>query len=240
MIQRVWLLGLNLLVMLTGLVLPLSSQTQSDRAEPRIITGVGRGNVRVQPDMAQVQIGIDVYAESVTEAAERNETIMGSVLQALQQSGVAEEDIQTTNYSIHYEQQPVHVVYEGLPGKVQTGYRVSSMLRVTVHDIEKAGDVLDAAVEAGANQVHGVTFTVSDVRTLHWQAREKAIADAEVRASELVGLAEVQLGMVQSMSEVVSSWPMPATIVRDPGIGGGFAPGELELSTQVQVTYTIL
>jgi uncharacterized protein YggE len=207
---------------------------------PRTITVVGTGSVSGVPDIAQLNVGAESKADIVSEAKTEVDRQMTAIMMALRGMGIGDGDIQTSHYSIHYERQPVHVVYEGLPGGVQTGYRVSSMLRVTVHDIEKAGDVLDAAVEAGANQVHGVTFTVSDVRTLQWQAREKAIADAEARATELAGLAGVQLGMVQSMSEVVGSWPMPATVVRDPGIGGGFAPGELELSTQVQVTYTIL
>ena len=96
---------------------------------------------------------------------------------------------------------------EGPVGESQGGYRVSNMLRVTVRDVERAGDVLDAAVEAGANQVYGVTFTVSDESRWQGQAREKAFADAKARAAELAGLAGVELGAVQSVSEVIGAWP---------------------------------
>ena len=119
----------------------------------------------------------------------------------------------------------------------QGGYRVSNILRVTVRDVEKAGDVVDAAVEAGANQVHGVTFTVSDEGNWQGQAREKAMADAEARAAELARLAGVELGAVQSVSEVIGAWP--AAMTPEAIMSGGFAPGELELSTRVQVTFAI-
>jgi uncharacterized protein YggE len=116
------------------------------------------------------------------------------------------------------------------------------MLRVTVRDVEGAGEVLDAVVEAGANQVYGVNFTVSDEAEWQGQAREKAMADAAERAYELASLAGIELGEVLSISEVIDGiWSSPMRVGWDPGIGGGggFAPGELEMSTQVQVTFAV-
>jgi uncharacterized protein YggE len=114
------------------------------------------------------------------------------------------------------------------------------MLEVTVRDVEKAGDVLDAVVAAGANQVHGVNFTVSDNEKWQSEAREKAVADAKSRAQEFAGLTGVELGDVLSVSEVIGgSAPYVAYAERGMGGGGGIAPGELEMSTQVQVTFAI-
>jgi uncharacterized protein YggE len=98
------------------------------------------------------------------------------------------------------------------------------MLRVTVRDVEMVGAVLDAAVDAGANQVHGVTFTVEDESTWQGQAREKAMADARARANELASLADVGLGEVVSVSEVIGGF---ATGIVSPerAMGGGIAPG---------------
>jgi uncharacterized protein YggE len=113
------------------------------------------------------------------------------------------------------------------------------MLEVTVRDVEKAGEVLDGVVAAGANQVYGVSLTVSDDQKWLSAAREKAMADARSRAEELAGLAGVELGDVLSVSEVIGGGSMMAFAERGMGGGGGIAPGELEMSTHVQVTFTV-
>jgi uncharacterized protein YggE len=101
---------------------------------------------------------------------------------------------------------------------------------------------LDAIVEAGANQVWGVTFTVSDESAWQGQARVEAMADARARAAELVELAGLELGEVLSVSEVIGGMGYrPITAMREYGMGGGggFAPGELEMGTQVQVIFAV-
>lgn len=203
----------------------------------RTITVVGTGKVSLVPDVAQVNIGAEARSDTVSEAKSEVDRQMVAIHAALKEMGVDEKDIQTSHYSIHYEREPMQAMREGPVGESQGGYRVSNMLRVTVHDVERAGDVLDAAVEAGANQVHGVTFTVSDESSWQGQAREKAISDAEARAAELAGLAGIELGTVQSVSEVIGAWP--AAMAPEGIMSGGLAPGELELSTRVQVTFAI-
>lgn len=217
-------------------VAPAPATGSESAATPRTITVVGTGNVSLVPDVAVINVGAEVRADTVSEAKAEVDDQMAAIMAALKQMAVDEKDIQTSHYYIHYEERvPMPVVQEGPVGESQNGYRVSSMLRVTVRDVEKAGEVLDAVVEAGANQVHGVTFTVSDESKWQGQAREKAMADARARASELAGLAGVELGELISVSEVIGSVPMPVAM----GGGGGIAPGELELSTQVQVTFAI-
>ena len=203
----------------------------------RTITVVGTGKVNLVPDVAQVNVGAEGRSDTVSEAKAEVDRQMVAINAALKKMGIDEKDIQTSHYSIHYERELKPVMQEGPIGESQGGYRVSNMLRVTVRDVERAGDVLDAAVEAGANQVQGVTFTVSDESSWQGQAREKAISDAEARAAELAGLAGVELGAVQSVSEVIGAWP--AAMTPESIMSGGLAPGELELSTRVQVTFGI-
>jgi uncharacterized protein YggE len=209
------------------------------QSPPRTITVIGMGKVSVVPDVARANAGTEAKAGTVYEAKAEVDRQTAAIMAALLAIGIDEQDIQTTHYSIHYEREPMHMPTEGPPGESEAGYRVSSLLRVTVRDIESAGEVLDEVVDAGANQVYGVTFTASDESRWQGEAREKAMADAKARAGELAGLAGVELGAIQSVSEVIGSWPMPTTIVGEPGMGGTFAPGELELSTQVQVAYAI-
>jgi uncharacterized protein YggE len=214
----------------------------SSGGSSRSITVVGVGKVSLVPDIAQINVGAEAAASTVSEAKAEVDRQMAAIAAALAETGVAEKDIQTSQYSIYYEREPVPVARpapseEGLA--VSSGaYRVSSMLQVTVRDVDTAGDVLDAVVEAGANQVYGVTFTVSDEQKWQSGARENAMTDAKARAAELARLAGVELGDVLSVSEVVGGMPVPMASERAYG-GGGIAPGELELSTQVQVTFAI-
>jgi uncharacterized protein YggE len=217
---------------------PAASSSPS-QGPPRTITVVGLGKVSVVPDVARVNAGAEANARTVSEAKAEVDRQMAAIMAALLAMGIDEQDIQTSHYSVRYEREPMRMPTEGLPGRNEAGYRVSSLLRITVRDMENAGKVLDELVDAGANQVHDVTFAASDQSRWQGQARENAMADAKARAGELASLAGVELGAIQSVSEVIGSWPMPATIVREPGMGGAFSPGEFELSTQVQVAYAI-
>jgi uncharacterized protein YggE len=208
-------------------------------AVPRAITVIGEGKASLKPDIATINVGAEIRANTASEAKAEVDAQMEAIAAALEEAGVDEKDIQTSHYSIYYEQEPMPVMREGSALENQGGYRVSNMVRVTVHDVEKAGDVLDAVVQAGANQVYGVTFAVSDESTWQSEARAKAMADARSRAQALADLAKVELGEVLSVSEVVGSLPVPVMAVERGVGGGGIAPGELELGTQIQVTFAI-
>jgi uncharacterized protein YggE len=236
-------LALLLIAGITVIALPRSESqaapSSTGQEPPRTITVVGTGKVSLVPDIAQVNVGAEARADSVSEAKAEVDRQMVAINAALEEMGIDEKDIQTSHYSIHYERELGPVMPEGPMVEGQEGYRVSNIVRVTVRNVEKAGDVVDAAVEAGANQVHGVSFTVSDESRWQAQAREKAMADAEARAAELAGLAGVELGAVQSVSEVIGGWPAAMAPMPETVMSGGFAPGELELSTRVQVAFAI-
>ncbi|MBN1581841.1 MAG: SIMPL domain-containing protein [Anaerolineae bacterium] len=207
----------------------------------RTITVVGLGKISLVPDIARISIGAQARASTVAVARNEVEQKMAAVAAALTELGIAEKDLQSSYYSIYYEQEPYQpsVSEEGSVEEPKGVYNVSSMLEVTVRDVEKAGEVLDGAVAAGANQVYGVTFTVSDNSKWESQAREKAMADAKLRAGELTGLAGVALGEVLSVSEVIGGSAVAYAERGMGGGGGGIAPGELEMSTQVQVTFAL-
>jgi len=218
---------------------PVSAAQAESPAVPRTITVVGEGKVSLKPDIATIHVGAEARADTVSEAKGEVDTGMAAITAALQQAGVAQKDIQTSQYSIHYEKEPMPMMREGPAAESQGGYRVSNMVQVTVRDVEKAAAVLDAVVQAGANQVYGVSFTVSDESTWQSEARSRAVADARARAQELAGLSEVELGEVLSVSEVIGGVAMSMMGVERGMGGGGIAPGELELATRIQVTFAI-
>jgi uncharacterized protein YggE len=219
-----------------------ATEAISDLNPTQTITVVGQGQVRVEPDIARVSIGVETSAETVGEAVEANEAQMEAILGALENLGIADKDIQTMNYSIQLDRYPEPApMVEGSEG-TQPLYRVSNMVNVTIRDLDKVGDVLDAVIEAGANNIWGVSFSLDDPEAAQVDARANAIADALSRAEALAELSGVELGPVMAISEVVGGAGSPmlaVTVERAASGAGSISPGELEIGYQVQVTYFI-
>jgi uncharacterized protein YggE len=181
----------------------------------RRITVVGEGLVSQVPDVACINVSAEVRADTVSEAKAEVDRQIAAITAVLDELGIEAKDIRTNHYSIRYEREQMTVMRDDLPGSSQEGYRVSNMLRVAVRDVERARDLLDAVVEAGANQVWGVTFTVFDESAWQGQTRAEAMADARARAGELAELAGLELGEVLSVSEIIGGMGYrPITVVR--------------------------
>jgi len=222
---------------------PSASSVEAQRSIERSITVVGEGKVSVTPDVAEANVGAEVLAPTVKEATAEAKERMTAIMAALQKAGIAEKDIQTSNYSIYFERYPeASPVVEAKPPEIEGNYRVSNMVRVKIRDLEKVGTILDEVIEAGANNVYGVNFTLDDPSQVRSEARVEAIANAKAKAQELAGLNGVSLGEVLQVSEVIGgSFPtigMPMA-VEYAGGGGSISPGELQFSVQIQVTYAI-
>ena len=221
---------------------PTTTETAVEPATaPGGITVIGRGEAFGQPDEANVYVGVDTFAEEVATATTENEATIQAILATLQEQGIAVEDIQTSNYNLWAEQ-----IYGDRGPEGIAGYRVSNQVQVVIRNIEQVGDVLTAVIEAGANNIYGVNFSVADPAALEAEAREQAIINAGERAESLAELNGVLLGDVVSVSEVIGQVPFPMK-----GLGGGdympaaesaatsITPGQLSYQVEVQVTFAI-
>lgn len=223
-------------------VAPLDVQAQTGSTAPtdlpRTITVVGQGKVNVKPDVAQTTIGVEVVKPSVDAASSEAQAVMDAVLSTLGQYVDVDQDVQTSAFSIWVER-PYGP--DNLPGE-EAFYHVSNQVSVTIRDLDKVGEILDAAIKAGANNIYGVNFSVADPTNLEADAREIAITDAQAKAEALATLSQVKLGPVVSVSEVVggnSPAPMFDSAVGLGGGGGPIAPGEQQMKLQLQVVYAI-
>lgn len=219
------------------------SALATDLMIPRTITVVGEGSVKIEPDVAHVNIGVETVDASVRVATDQASATMTRIMTALEKAGVAAKDMQTSGFSIWAERDygPERTLED------ETRYRVNNTLNIVIRDLDTVGAVIDAAIEAGANAIHGVSFSIAEPQPLEADARAKAIENARAKAAELATLNNVQVGEVISVSEVVGSGGgylnsnfayMEAAKV---GLGGGapISPGELELSMRLQVVYAI-
>ena len=238
-----FVLFLMLMVVVVAACTPAPAQpgaAQSESADGGV-TVVGMGEAFGEPDQARVMLGVETFAESVAEATSANESDVQAILAALQAIGIESADIQTSNYSLWAEQRYGENGPEGI-----AGYRVANQVNVTIRDIAQVGAVIGAVTEAGANSIHGVSFSVADPAALEAEARAAAIDNAREKAASLAELSGVELGEVVSVSEVVRQ---PGIFME--GMGGAardeaaqlaapsIAPGELSYSVQVQVTFAI-
>ncbi len=214
-----------------------AQNTAPEANTPRTLTVLGRGNASAAPDLGAISVGVETLAANVADASAQNNTKMAAIMAKLKELGIADKDIQTSNFSINSERQP------GLNGpEGTTNYRVSNMVTIKIHDLSKVGSTLDAVIAAGANQVWGVNFTLEDTTALEAQARSKAIDDAKARAEALAKLNGVTVGEVLTINESnTGGGPIiPAAAAMGKGADStSLNPGEVQFNSQVQVTFAI-
>jgi uncharacterized protein len=203
----------------------------------RQVTVVGHGEVKGKPDTATIQIGVETEAPAAKDALAKN-TDEATALQAeLKKLGVAEADIQTSNFSIY----PTY----GTDGRQITGYHVSNSLTVKIRALDKAGTLLDQVVQAGANSVSSISFSVDDPQALLSQAREQAMKDAHGRADLLAKVGGAAVGDVLVITENVGAQPPVPLMMAAPAAEAADSkavpvqPGEQSFNIDVQVTYQL-
>jgi uncharacterized protein len=158
------------------------------------ITVTGVGQVDSVPDEAELSLGITTKGATAREALAANSDRMRRLIAALKAAGVAERDIKTQNVSIGPD-------YDSNAGP--DGYSASNTVSVLIRDIDRTGAVLEAATQAGANNVYGPSLTRANREALEAKALEKAVENARKRAGTLARAADVQLGPVTAIVEAV-------------------------------------
>ena len=163
------------------------------------ITVTGVGEVFGSPDTMTLTIGVRVTSPTVDEALEQASGSTEAVIDALVDSGVDSDDIQTQQFSIHPEYNFVN------DSQVLIGFTVTNTVIAKLRDLDEAGATIDAAVAAGGDDtiVQGVGFSIEDDAERLTEARERAWIDAEAKAAHLAELAGVELGPALQISEGV-------------------------------------
>ena len=201
-----------------------------------LISVSGEATVSVAPDLAQIDAGVTSEGKSARDASEANNAAMGKVLLALKGAGIAEKDYQTSRLSL----QPQYAPNRSGPSPI-VGYRASNRITVRLHEVARIAGVIDTLVGAGANDIGGIGFSVSNASKLLDEARELAVADARRKAEIYAKAAGVTLGAPLSISEGGNPGPMSFR-----GMPAAMAPsstpvalGEETLQVSVNVSWAI-
>ncbi len=209
---------------------PLASQ-----AAEKLVTVTGQATVAVAPDTVIIRLGVTTQGKTAKDASDANATRMTVVLAAIKDAGVAERDVQTSRLSL----QPQYDPNKGGTAHL-LGFRVTNQVTVKLHDIARLPAVLDRAIAAGANEMSGIAFTVSEQSKLLDQARDDAIADAHRKAELYAKAAGAKLGHVVAITEEgASAPPRPFTVMRGAADAVPVVPGEQTLRATVSVSYEL-
>jgi len=202
-------------------------------AAEKLVTVTGEATIAVAPDTAMMRIGVSSQDKTARDASETNAKQMTSVLNAIKGAGVADRDIQTSRLSL----QPQYDPNKGGTARL-TGFQASNQVTVRIRDIDKLPAILDRAISAGANEMSGIEFVVSEQSKLLDQARDDAIADARRKAELYAKAAGAKLGHVVSITEEGSTPPpRPMQAMRAGAVP--IAPGEQTLRAMVTVSYEL-
>jgi uncharacterized protein len=202
---------------------------------PATISVTGEATVSMPPDLAQIDGGVTSEAKTAREASEANNAAMGKVLHALKGAGIEEKDVQTSRLSL----QPQSAPNRTGPSAI-AGYRASNRVTIRVRDVTKVANVIDTLVGAGANEIGGINFVVSQASKLLDEARERAVADARRKAEIYAKAAGVTLGAPLSISEEGNSTPAPyRRMAAGMAVSAPVAQGEETLAVSVSVSWAI-
>jgi uncharacterized protein YggE len=196
------------------------------------ITVTGVGTTTSVPDEAAFTIGVQTVGPTAREALASNSEQMRRVIAAVRSAGVAKEDVKTQDVS-------VSASYED-EGRID-GYSARNSVLVTIHDLSKAGAILDAASNAGANEVYGPMLSRSDEDELQAKALREAVSNARKKAEALADAAGVSLGRVTAITEGFSGGPQPyyAAAELRAKADAPIEPGTQDTQATVTVTFAI-
>jgi uncharacterized protein YggE len=215
-----------------GLSLPITAQQPDETSDRRTVTVSGTATIRSAPDEAVVSLGVRTEAETAKGAMQQNAERMTAVIGAIVDSGISREDIATAYLSLYpnYSEN----------GTTVSGYVAENQIAVTVRDIPAVGDLIDLAVDAGADTLGGITFQLSDENEGRDDALRAAVEDARSKAEVLADATGATLGQVVSVSEASSGFPPPVYEERAAAdLATPIVPPELETQVTVSVEWAL-
>lgn len=203
----------------------------------RTISLTGYGEVQGVPDRATLSLGVFTNAQTAKEALATNSTSMTKLMEALKAAGIADKDMQTSNFMIN----PRYDYRNDGQQPVANGFDVSNQVTVNVRNIADIGQFLDQSVTAGANQINGISFSFENSDQLMDEARKKAVADAKRKAELYTAASGTSLGSIITISESGVSQPQPIFMAKANAEAAStpISPGEQVLATNITIVWEI-
>lgn len=230
------------IIALSTLLMTEGNADTPDTMKPRSIQVSGTGKASGAPDKADLTLSVEVRAKTAETARNQAADAMAALIKTVKNAGVADKDIQTRSVSLYPNYSP------DAANKI-TGYQLTNQVMVCIREIEKTSDIIDSAVKAGGNatRVQGISFGIDKPEAILAEAREKAYANAKLKAEQYAKLAGVTLGSPLHISEGNAAAPTPVRYAEMRMMKAAVADsastpvqvGEQELSVDVDVVFAI-
>jgi hypothetical protein len=234
------ILSLSIITMLLAMLLVgtmnVTQEVSATVDETQNIVSVnGVGTVTVKPDIAYINVGVETEGKDAAAAQTDNAVKMNAVMEALKKAGINDEDIKTVQYSIYDR-------YNYLDnGEKDKYYVVNNMVKVTVNDVTKVGDVIDAVAGAGSNSISSIQFGISNEEVVYQEALKLAMTSAKLKATAIMSTFDQTPGMPARVSETsyfsgAVRMEMNA-VMADAKMSTPISTGELTITANVSVDY---
>jgi uncharacterized protein len=223
---------------LSALLWPVSAGAQgAPEPPPRVPVVITQGDalLRRAPDQAWVELAVETRARAPKEATSRNAQIMSAVHERLRALGIPAEAIQTRGYQLTPE-------FDYIDGRqVPRGYAARNRIEVRVDQIDRAGEVIDAGIGAGATGAGGIRFDLKDRAAAEREALRLAVADARARAEAAAAGGGLSIGRIVRIEEGGRAAPPPIPMMArmaaaEADVQTPVAPGEIEIRVSVTLT----
>ena len=216
----------------------LAEETALAVADGATITVTGSASVTLKADYARISVGVSTKAPTVEEASKENAAAIHTVIAALKEAGVKEDDIATSNYSVNAEYD-----YSSFGSTKLTGYNVTNQLNVIIRDMEHIGATLDKATAAGANSIYNIQFLSTQADAAQDEAAAYAVQDAMRRAKLLADAAGLKLGSIVSISDSTSGFSVvtrsyKSNLMAD-AVSNSILPDDTSVSASVTIVFEL-
>ncbi len=214
---------------------------QTEKFEKSTLEGVGKGEVKIRPDVAYLMISVETAAKKASDAVRENAEKMKSVMDKLKSQIGKEDKITTTRYALS----PIYEYNDRIKESQLTGYRVSNGVVVETKNLDDIGRLIDSATLVGANKVDSLSFGTDKKEEYRRQALTQAVQDARAIADAVARASGVKIVKILKISP---SYEVPRPMVRELGFAKMAAtqatltpiePGELTVSATVNIVFEI-
>lgn len=226
------------------LVFSVAGTNLAAAAEPNTIAVSGMAEQEVAPDMAYIDVGINVRADDAETARTQEAQIASQIRRALLGLAITDNDLQNTSYYLYQE-------YKVDRSGVRTAdkYVLDSSIKVTVKDLDKLSQVIDNVVEAGATNISNITYALSTQNIIQRQLLATAVENARDKAAVVANAGSRTLGNM--LSADVNSFDggtivayganklRSTTNLAEDGVATKLSPGKIKLNARVQVVFSL-
>lgn len=226
------------------LVFSVAGTNLAAAAEPNTIAVSGMAEQEVAPDMAYIDVGINVRADDAETARTQEAQIASQIRRALLGFAITDNDLQNTSYYLYQE-------YKVDRNGVRTAdkYVLDSSIKVTVKDLDKLSQVIDNVVEAGATNISNITYALSTQNIIQRQLLATAVENARDKAAVVANAGSRTLGNM--LSADINSFDggtivayganklRSTTNLAEDGVATKLSPGKIKLNARVQVVFSL-